>query len=120
MVGDHPLLVSRYDVSCNPARLGVDAGVDAPTAVAVGVLVDEHAQPGAARADTGAYGWRVLADTRRKHEDIDPAQRRGHRADLAGDAEHEEVHGLARMRLAGRKQGAISLEMPDTPNSPLR
>ena len=56
----------------------------------VGHRIDRHADIAQGRADALAQHRVVLTDARRKDEEIETAERRADRSDLADDAAHIE------------------------------
>src|SRR5215204_4660821 len=88
---DHPLLVGGDDIDTDTARLRCDRHLSG----AIGVLVENDAQPGAA-----------LADARGEHEAVQAAQGSYERADLARGAEYEQVQRFMRVRISAGEQRA--------------
>ena len=71
---------------------------------AVGRLVELDAEPGGARADPRADLGRALADPGGEHEGVEPAERRGERAELAADPLDEQIDRLRGARVVAGQQ----------------
>src|SRR5205814_6110777 len=94
MAGDHQVLISLYHVGGDAAV----SGGDALLVLAVGCLVQLQPKPSTSLADHASYPRRILAYPGSEHDAIEPAQRRGERADVASDAvaEHFDCKTSAR------------------------
>src|SRR6516165_7863504 len=102
MLRDHALLVCGNDIDTDAAGLRADPRLSG----VIGALVEDHPQPGAARADARPYFGRVLADACREHEAVEAAQGSHERTNLARGAEYEEVYGFTCVRIAAAEQRA--------------
>src|SRR5215467_5767038 len=95
MASNHQILVGPNDIGGDAAPGRAYAFFIFP----VGGFVQLEAQPGAGSADRASDRRGILADPGGEHDAIEAAQRRGERADVAGDAvaEHFDCKTSARV-----------------------
>src|SRR5215831_3283744 len=95
MARDHEFLIGRNDVetdttiSCGDRRGGCR----------VGLRIERAPKPGERLYDTRSEGRRVLADSRREHEGVEPPEGRSQQACMESDPIDEVVEREARMRV---------------------
>src|SRR5690242_8845985 len=82
MAGYHQVFISLYHVGGDSAV----SPADALLVLAVGRLVQLQPKPSTGPADHASYPCCILAAPGGEHDAIEPAQRRGERADVASDA----------------------------------
>jgi len=109
---DHGLLSGGDNLNLYAA-----VGSAVPVAMAgVGSRGHLDAQPGEALTDHRPDLGGMLADTGRKDEAVQPAQRAGDRRRLARDPEFEQLDRLRASMLGLSSSTRMSPEMPETPS----
>ena len=90
-----------------------------PFTSAICLGVERHAKPCAALNDFGASRRIILADSSRKDEGVETAERRGERPDLPHDAIDKKRDRLFRRGIPSDARNLhMSDEIPDTPSRP--
>ena len=102
MLSDHQFFVGRnYPGSCSAVFSG-----NPSTAGRVGGGIELYADPGGSLADAFPDLRRVLPNTGREHQGVEPPQRSGQRTQFAADAVGKQFHREFGVLLMGREQRA--------------